>query len=39
MGLLYLTDDDAAPVGYAEEMVPFRCTAEASGMDENSVYQ
>ena len=39
VGLLYLTDDDAAPVGYAEEMVPFRCTAEASGMDENSVYQ
>lgn len=39
VGLLYLTDDDAAPVGYTEEMVPFRCTAEASGMDENSVYQ
>lgn len=39
VSLLYLTDDDTEPVGTAVEMVPFRFTAEAAGMDENSVFQ
>lgn len=38
-GLLYLTDDDAEPVGYTVELVPFHCTAEVRGMNEDSVYQ
>ena len=37
--LLYLTDDDSEPIGSAVEMVPFRCTAEADGINDKSVYQ
>lgn len=39
VSLLYLTDDDAEPVGASVEVVPFHCVAEADGIDEKSVYQ
>ena len=39
VSLLYLTDDDAEPIGASVEMVPFHCVAEADGIDENSVWQ
>ena len=37
--LLYLTSDDTSPVQSSVEQVPFRCTAEARGIREDSVYQ
>ena len=37
--LLYLTSDDQAPVQSAVEQIPFKCTAEARGIREDSVYQ
>ena len=37
--LLYLTSDDQAPVQPAVEQIPFKCTAEARGIREDSVYQ
>ncbi|MGN0372652.1 MAG: SPOCS domain-containing protein [Enterocloster sp.] len=37
--LLYLTSDDRSPVQSMTEQVPFRCTAEAPGIREDSVYQ
>lgn len=37
VGLLYLTDDDAEPVGYTVGLAPFRCVAEAKGADRESV--
>lgn len=39
MTLLYLTSDDQAPVQPAVEQIPFKCTAEARGIREDSVYQ
>ncbi len=39
VGLLYLTDDDAEPVGSSVEMLPFRCVAEADGISRDSVWQ
>lgn len=39
VSLLYLTDDDTEPVGAAVEMVPFHFTAEADGINADSVYQ
>ncbi len=37
--LLYMTSDDSEPVKAVTEPVPFEYTAEASGIDENSVWQ
>ena len=37
--ILYLTSDDQAPVQPAVEQIPFKCTAEARGIREDSVYQ
>lgn len=37
--LLYLTSDDQAPVQPTVEQIPFKCTAEARGIREDSVYQ
>ena len=37
--LLYLTDDDEEPVRAAREVIPFRFTAEADGITEDSVWQ
>lgn len=37
--ILYLTADDASPVGAALELLPFHVEAEAAGITENSVYQ
>ena len=39
VSLLYLTSDDESPVQAAVEQVPFHCTAEARGIDKDSVYQ
>lgn len=39
VSLLYLTDDDAEPVGSSVEMIPFHFAAEADGINEDSVYQ
>lgn len=39
VGLLYLTDDDAAPVGAVSEVLPFSGTVEAEGIREDSVWQ
>lgn len=39
VALLYLTSDDQAPVQSAVEQIPFKCTAEARGIREDSVYQ
>lgn len=39
LNLLYLTDDDAEPVRAAAELLPFRITIEAAGIQENSVWQ
>lgn len=37
--LLYLTSDDQTPVQSAVAQIPFKCTAEARGIREDSVYQ
>lgn len=37
--LLYLTADDASPVGASTEMLPFHMTAEVPGISPDSVYQ
>ncbi len=37
--LLYMTSDDAEPIKAVAEPIPFEYAAEASGIDENSVYQ
>lgn len=37
--LLYLTDDDAEPVGTAGQVLPFHCVAGADGIREDSVWQ
>ena len=37
--LLYLTADDASPVGAASELLPFHMTAEVPGITEKSIYQ
>lgn len=37
--LLYLTSDDEAPVQAAMEQIPFKCSAEARGINEDSIYQ
>ena len=39
VNLLYLTDDDEEPVRAAREVIPFRFTAEADGITEDSVWQ
>jgi len=39
VSLLYLTDDDTEPVGASREMIPFKFTAEADGMNADSVWQ
>ena len=39
VSLLYLTDDDAAPVGAISEVLPFSGTVEAEGIREDSVWQ
>lgn len=39
MNLLYLTDDDEEPVRAAREVIPFRFTAEAEGITQDSVWQ
>ena len=39
ISLLYLTDDDAAPVGAISEVLPFSGTVEAEGIREDSVWQ
>ena len=39
VSLLYLTDDDAEPVGSAAEVIPFHCLVEAPGMNEESIWQ
>ena len=39
MTLLYLTSDDEAPVQAAMEQIPFKCSAEARGINEDSIYQ
>lgn len=39
VSILYLTDDDEEPVRAAKELVPFRFTAEADGITQNSVWQ
>lgn len=39
VSLLYLTDDDAEPIGASVEMVPFHCVIEADGINKESVYQ
>lgn len=39
VSLLYLTDDDAEPIGASVEMVPFHCTVDADGINQDSVYQ
>ncbi|MEY8337750.1 SPOCS domain-containing protein [Lachnospiraceae bacterium 62-35] len=37
--LLYLTADDAEPVQSSTELVPFQYTAEAKGIDSDSIFQ
>lgn len=37
--LIYLTADDASPVGSSVEMLPFHVVAEVPGITESSVYQ
>ena len=37
--LLYLTDDDTAPVGAISDVLPFSGTVEAEGIREDSVWQ
>lgn len=39
VSLLYLTDDDAAPVGAISEVLPFSGTVEAEGIREDCVWQ
>lgn len=39
VNLLYLTADDKEPVSASTQILPFRYTAEAKGIDENSIYQ
>lgn len=39
VSLLYLTDDDGAPVGAISEVLPFSGTVEAEGIREDSVWQ
>lgn len=39
VNFLYLTDDDAEPVRAASEIIPFHFTAEADGINEDSVWQ
>lgn len=37
--ILYLTSDDKAPVRSVSRQIPFKCSAQASGITKNSVYQ
>ena len=37
--ILYLTSDDRAPVRSVSRQIPFKCSAQASGITKNSVYQ
>lgn len=39
VSLLYLTADDAQPIGSSVEIVPFHCVVEAKGMNDNTAYQ
>lgn len=39
LSLLYLTDDDAEPVGSSVEIIPFHCVAEADGINADSIWQ
>lgn len=39
LSLLYLMDDDEEPIGASVEIVPFRCTADADGINAESVWQ
>ena len=39
VSLLYLTDDDGAPVGAISEVLPFSGTVEAEGIREDCVWQ
>ena len=37
--LLYLTDDDSQPIQSSREVIPFRQTVEAKGVNQDSIYQ
>ena len=37
--LLYLTDDDSQPIQSSREVIPFRQTVEAKGVNQGSIYQ